>query len=435
MRKIAEQIFLAGVESVLPDKLVARQIQREGDHLQIAGNTIPLSSIKKVFVLGAGKAAALMAARVEEILGELITDGYVITKYGHGVPLKRLTLTEAGHPLPDAAGVKATRRMLEIARLAGEDDLVICLISGGASALMADLPEGATLEALKKANDLLVRSGADISEINCVRKHLSLVKGGQLAKAAAPARVISLILSDVIGDRIDVIASGPTVPDSSTYSDAMTVLSRYALEDRFPEVLLNHLRQGVAALIAETPKPGDPVFNKIDNHVIGSIRLALEAAALKACELGFETRIITDSLQGDYNDVAEFILNTIEEASPHDEGEKRCLLFGGEPTLKVNGNGLGGRNQHLALHLATRIENREGITLLCAGTDGTDGPTDAAGAVVDAHTLAVASGNNLDAKEYLSQYDSYHFFQKAGGHILTGSTYTNVMDMVVLLIT
>lgn len=434
MRKIAEQIFLAAVENVLPDRLIAQQIRMEDSLLQIAGRTFPLSKNGRVYVLAAGKAAALMAKETEKIMGDLITDGHVVTKYGHGSRLRHLTLTEAGHPLPDAAGVEATRRMLALARQAEKDDLVICLISGGASALMADIPEGATLDALKQASDLLVRCGADISEINAVRKHLSGVKGGQLAKAAAPATVITLILSDVIGNTIDVIASGPTAPDSSTFADALAVIRKYALEDRFPAVLLDHLRQGAAGLLPETPKPGDPVFSHVYNHIIGSNLLALEAAARKAGELGFEARIITDALQGDYSVAADFILRTIEEATQPNHAKPLCLLFGGEPTLQVSGSGLGGRNQHLALRLATRLDSAGDITILCAGTDGTDGPTDAAGAVVDSRTLSDARERHIDTFDYLSRFDSYHFFRQVGGHIVTGNTRTNVMDMVVVLL-
>lgn len=434
MRKIAEQIFLAGVEHVLPDRLIAQQVNREGSLLHIAGRTYPLSPDGRVYVLAAGKAAALMAKETENIMGDLITDGLVVTKYGHGSMLSRLSLTEAGHPLPDAAGVEATRRMLALARRAEKDDLVICLISGGASALMADVPEGATLDDLTQASDLLVRCGADISEINTVRKHLSGVKGGQLAKAAAPATVITLILSDVIGDPLDVIASGPTAPDSSTFADALTVIGKYALGDRFPAMLLDHLRRGAAALLPETPKPGDPVFSHVYNHIVGSNRLALEAAARRAGELGFEAHIITDALQGDYSVVTDFILHTIEEAPYQNLAKPLCLLFGGEPTLQVSGTGLGGRNQHLALRLATHIDSAREITILCAGTDGTDGPTDAAGAVVDSRTLPDARKKQVDAFDHLSRFDSYHFFQQAGGHIITGNTRTNVMDMVVVLL-
>ncbi len=434
MRKEAEQIFLAGVDSVLPDKLIDQQIRRESDLLMVAENRFLLSRLRHIYLLAAGKAAALMAKETEKILGNLITDGQVITKSGHGMPLGRLTLTEAGHPIPDRHGVEATQQMLDIAHKAGKDDLVICLISGGASALMADYPEGATLEDLKKVNELLVRCGADIAEINTVRKHLSAVKGGQLARAAAPAQVVSLILSDVIGDRTDVIASGPTVPDPSTFADALTVIKKYALGEQFPASMLMHLHKGDEGLIPETPEPGDPSFANVQNHVIGSNRLALEGAAREARALGYETHIVTDKLQGDYTEAAGFILNHIQQQILQDTRTPRCLLFGGEPTLKVTGNGLGGRNQHLAFWLATKITHLKNITILCAGTDGNDGPTDAAGAVVDQDTISSAHALQINASDYLSRFDSYHFFQQAGGHIVTGNTRTNVMDMVVVLV-
>lgn len=433
MRKEAEQIFLAGVDSVLPDKLIDRQIRREGDLLMVAENRFHLSRLRHIYLLAAGKAAALMVKEAEKSLGDLITDGQVITKSGHGMPLERLTLAEAGHPIPDRHGVEATQRMLDIAQKAGKDDLVICLISGGASALMADYPEGATLEDLKKVNELLVRCGADIAEINTVRKHLSTVKGGQLARAAAPAQVVSLILSDVIGDRTDVIASGPTVPDPSTFADALAVIGKYALEEQFPAPMLMHLQRGSEGHLPETPKPGDSSFLRVQNHVIGSNRLALEGAAQEARALGYETRIVTDKLQGDYTEAAEFILNHIQQRVLQDNRTPRCLLFGGEPTLKVTGTGLGGRNQHLALWLATKIAHLKNITILCAGTDGNDGPTDAAGAMVDSRTLSDAWEKHIDAADHLSRFDSYPFFRQAGGHIITGNTRTNVMDMVVVL--
>lgn len=434
MRKIAEEIFLAGVESVLPDKLIQSQVKASDGILQIAEKTFPLSRFRHIFVLAAGKAAAMMAKEMENILGDKITDGHVITKYGHSAELKLLTLTEAGHPIPDAQGTKGTQRMLEIARKANVNDLVICLISGGASALMADFPEGATLNDLKQTNELLVNYGAEITEINTVRKHLSSVKGGQLAKAIYPATTVSLILSDVIGDKLDVIASGPTVGDSSTFADAMEVIEKYSLQNALPSSMLRYLREGVKSAISETPKPDDLVFQNVHNCIIGSNRIALEHAAKKANKRGFETHIITDSLQGNYTAVADFILTTIDMYYKNHPETPICLLFGGEPTVKVSGNGLGGRNQHLALYVANQIGKRQNITILCAGTDGTDGPTEAAGAVIDGKTVSSALANNIHPEEYLSNSDSYHFFQRVGGHIITGNTRTNVMDMVVVLI-
>ncbi|MDR2815662.1 MAG: glycerate kinase [Proteiniphilum sp.] len=434
MRKKAEEIFLAGIESVLPEKLIRTRIKRSGDVLQIAGKSYPLSRFKHIYILAAGKAAALMAKETERILGDKITGGHVVTKYGHETNLKYLKLTEAGHPIPDAEGVKGTREMLDIARQAVEDDLVVCLISGGASALMADLPEGTTLDDLKQVNELLVKCGADIAEINTVRKHLSDIKGGQLAKTLYPATTVCLILSDVTDDRFDVIASGPTFGDSGTFADAWAVIEKYSLENSFPLPMLNHLKKGLTGLIPDTPKPDDVIFKNVQNHIIGNNLLALEGASRKAHELGFETHIVTDKLKGDYTDVAGFILKTIENYQRPTGKKSVCLLFGGEPTVKVSGNGLGGRNQHLALYLSTKIDHGKHVAILCAGTDGTDGPTDAAGAVVDNETKANAAKKNIDPQVFLQNSNSYHFFQQAGGHIITGNTRTNVMDMVVVVI-
>lgn len=432
MRNIAEQIFLAGVEQVLPDRLLRSQLRFEQGRLRIGNRTLP--PFRKLYVLAAGKAAASMGKAAEEILGDRITAGHVLTKYGHGLPLKRLAVSEAGHPLPDAAGVEATRRLLAIARQAQEGDLLLCLLSGGASALMTDLPEGCSLDELILANDLLVKSGADIAAINTLRKHVSAIKGGQLAVAAAPANVVSLILSDVVGDDPGVIASGPTAADPTTYADAWSVLERFGLLDRFPASLRTHLQKGREGLRNETPKPGDPIFNNVLNYMLGNNRLALEGAARKAASLGFETHILTDGLQGDVTDVEGYILQAIRSFAETGGRKPRCLLLGGEPTLNVSGTGLGGRNQHLALRLALKMDPGNGITLLCAGTDGTDGPTDAAGAVVDGQTCIDAQQMHIHAIDYLHRFDSYSFFQQVGGHIFTGSTRTNVMDMIVVLI-
>lgn len=416
MKQKALQIFLSGVNAVLPDKLVQLKLR------EISG---VLSGAENLYVLAFGKAAYTMAKEVEDLLGDRIDGGVVITKYGHGGKLKYLKVIEAGHPIPDVNGVNATKLVIDIASNAKENDIVLCLISGGASALLADYPEGGSLNDLIKANELLVKSGASISEINCVRKHISGVKGGRLAKLTYPAATISLILSDVVGDRLDVIASGATVPDSSTASDALEVIRRYNLEDSFPDSMLK---------FNETPKPGDAVFDRAQNHIIGNNRIALEGAAAKAEELGFQTQIITDRLEDDYSVVAEFILDNIDSALNSAISKPICLLFGGEPTLKVLEDGLGGRNQHLALYLADRIKGRDDITIICAGTDGTDGPTDSAGAVVDGFTIKYAFDKGIKASVYLRNFDSYNFFKQAGDHIITGSSGTNVMDLVVVLI-
>lgn len=431
---IAEQIFLAGVAGVLPDQLIRSQVKLTGNIISVAGNYYDLSSIKNIYVIGAGKASALMAKEIESLLGERITKGHIVVKYGHGCKLNFITITEAGHPLPDANGVAAARQILEIAQSADENDLVISLISGGASSLLADFPEGSNLNELQQVNELLVKSGAGIKEINTVRKHLSCIKGGQLARAIYPATAVSLILSDVVGDPLDVIASGPTSYDTSTFPDAIAVIEKYHLEDKVPESMMLYIQNGIAGWAPETPKAGDKVFEHVRNFIIGSNNIALKGAAEKAQALGFATHIITDTLEGDYTEVADYILTTIEKFSNAHQEKPLCLLFGGEPTVKVTGNGLGGRNQHLALYFALKLQGKKGISLLCAGTDGTDGPTDAAGAVVDGTTAEKARVAGIDPQEYLNRADSYHFFKQAGGHILTGSTKTNVMDMMVALI-
>ena len=433
MKKIAELIFFAGVNGVLPEKLMQSQVKLSGDLLQVAEKRFPLSRFRHIYVLAAGKAAASMSRGVEKVLGDKITNGHVVTKYGHGMNLNYLTLTEAGHPIPDAEGVKGTQKIVNIARKATEDDLVICLISGGASALMADFPEGVTLDDLKRTNELLTKCGANITEINTVRKHLSKIKGGQLARILFPATTVCLILSDVVGDRLDVIASGPTVGDSSSFADALTIIDKYSLQNRLPSSVLHYLLEGADGSIADTPKPDNPVFQNVHNYIIGSNGIALESSAKKAVELGFETHTVTDSIQEDVTETANFILKTIDNQKP--TGNKPvCLLFGGEPTVKVSGKGLGGRNQHLALYLATKICCKKNISILCAGTDGTDGPTDAAGAVVDYETATKAVEKGIDPNHYLTDCDSYRFFQQVGGHIITGNTGTNVMDIIVAIV-
>ena len=422
-------IFLAGVEAVKPQNLIRNHVSIENDMLLINGIAFDLSVIRNLYVIGFGKASAAMSQALEAILGAKITGGCVITKYGHSLPHQYIEVIEAGHPIPDENGLQGTRQILSIVNSAGENDLVICLISGGGSALLADVPDGCTLDDLKLLNDLLLKVGADITEINCIRKHLSKVKGGLLSKSAYPARLVSIVISDVIGDPLDVIASGPTTPDPTTFADAIAILKKYDIANKIPYELYRYLLDGAENKHEETLKTSDEVLLNTTNLIIGTNSLALRIAKDKAESFGYNTRIVTNRLAGDVADVADYMNESIQTAGKHS-----CLLFAGEPTVKVTGTGLGGRNQHLALLMARLLKDIPGITVLVAGTDGTDGPTDATGAVVDSHTCVNASKLNLHIEQYIQNNDAYHFFKQAGGMIITGPTQTNVMDLMIALI-
>jgi glycerate 2-kinase len=433
-RQTATEIFLAGLEGVKPENLIKQFVSIEQHNLQIENFQFDLSTIANIYIVGVGKASAAMAQTIESILGSRITEGHIITKYEHSVPLQFIGITEAGHPVPDENGIKGTEIIMSIAKKAEKNDLLICLISGGGSALLTDIPEGCSLDDLKKLNNILLKSGAAIFEMNCIRKHVSKVKGGLLAKTAYPSRVLSLILSDVIGDPIDVIASGPTVHDPSTYADAISIINKYNIKNEIPIQIYQLLEDGVNNKRQETLKESDEALELTSNLIIGTNKLALKIAKQKAALFGYETKIITDKLEGNIMDVAKYIMDSIKNTKKENIHEKTCLLFAGETTIKVEGEGLGGRNQHLALLISKLLKDEPGITFLSAGTDGTDGPTDAAGAVVDSFTSQTASNLQLNMNQYIYNCDSYHFFQEVGGLVKTGPTQTNVMDLMVVLI-
>jgi glycerate 2-kinase len=386
----------------------------------------------RIFLIAAGKAAVPMAQAVEEIVGVPLAREMVITKHGHTGPLRDSVAIEAGHPIPDEAGEKAAReiRNLVSGKLRSRD-LLLVAISGGASAILPAPVESVTLKAKQETTDLLLRAGANIHELNAVRKHLSFLKGGRLAKLAYPATVVSLLLSDVIGDPLDVIGSGPTAPDGSTFGDAIAVLERYDLLERVPRAVSRYLDAGARGEIEETPKPGDPVFDKVHNLVVGSNRLALEAAQREALSLGYETQILSSTVEGEARKVGMEHAKSLRAVLK--DGRPRCFLAGGETTVTVRGAGKGGRNQELALAAAIGIEGLENVAVLSAGTDGTDGPTDAAGAFATGSTLLGAAKLGLDAREHLAHNDSYPFFESLGDLIKTGPTGTNVMDIQILL--
>jgi glycerate-2-kinase len=429
--RILPEIFRAALEAADPAECVRRHTGRIESRL-------PGGGVERLLVLAFGKAACAMTRGLAAGLSRRIDGGIAVTKYGHasGAPLPaEIAVFEAAHPVPDEKGVAATVQAVELLQSAGERDLVVCLISGGGSALLAAPSEGITLAEKQEMTRLLLEAGADIVELNTVRKHVSRVKGGRLAEAAAPAKVISLILSDVIGDRLDSIASGPTAPDGTTFGDALGVLERYGLCSRVPRSVLETLERGARGEIPETPKAGSPVFDGVENVIVGSNRLAVEAAREKAGEMGLDAVVLTSELRGEAREAALRLAEKAKGAqAARSGGPGLCLISGGETTVTVTGTGKGGRNTELALAFALEIEGREGISLLSAGTDGTDGPTDAAGAVVNGETASRARRAGLDPEALLANNDSCTFFEKTGGLLVTGPTGTNVMDVQIVLV-
>ncbi len=436
LRKAAAAILTAAVRAVEPAAAVRRMLVRRGHRLRLDTRWYDLRQSRRIFVVGAGKAAAPMAAALEQVLGRRITDGLVIVKYGHAGSLRRIRLVEAGHPLPDAAGERGAAQMLDLLRSASEDDLVVCLISGGGSALLPAPVPGLSLQDKIAVTGLLLRSGATIQEINIVRKHLSQVKGGRLAQAAAPARLLVLVLSDVVGDPLDAIASGPTSPDPTTFADALAVVRRYQMEDRLPAAALAYLRRGASGHEAETPKPGDPLFRRVQVVVVGNNLQALAAASHRAKGLGFRVLVLTPFLEGEAREVARVFASVARSvrAVRTPLGPPACVLAGGETTVTVQGPGRGGRCQEFALAAAAAIAGRPDTVVAGFGTDGTDGPTDAAGALVDGETTARAISLGLDLARALADNDSHAVFRDLGDLLVTGPTKTNVNDIYLALV-
>lgn len=434
-------IFNAALAAVDPYNAVCDAAKIEKNCLCVAGVPHDLAAFGRILVIGAGKAAARMALAIETVLAGRIDAGLVIVKQGHTVPLKVIEQVEASHPVPDAAGQEGARRILEMVRAADEKTLVVCLLSGGASALLVSPVNGVTLQDKQQVTGLLLNAGASIGELNAVRKHLSAIKGGRLAQAAYPARMVTMILSDVIGDRLDVIASGPTAPDVTSFDYAWQVIEKYGLEEKIPLRAKDYLHRGMVGQEPETVKAGDPCLDKGNNIIVGSIRLALDAAAKKSRQLGYATEIITAELQGEARDAARFMAQIARDRLPGLQADDRlCLLFGGETTVTVKGGGKGGRNQELALAFAMEIAGLESVSMLSAGTDGGDGPTDAAGAIVDGGTAAHARRLGIEPATYLDNNDSYNFFHRFDAssgkysHFITGPTGTNVMDIQIVLL-
>lgn len=431
-RQVAESILKTALAAVDPFRAVENALHRHGSRLMAGDRHYDIAGFRRIFVVGAGKAGAPMSQAVESILGDNLTTGLVNVKYGCIAPTSRITINQAGHPLPDTSGQDGARRIAQILQSAAEDDLVICLISGGGSALLTLPVPGVSLHDLASLTSSLLASGATINEINTVRKHLSQVKGGLLARLACPATVITLILSDVVGNPLDVIASGPTVPDPSTFQDAWNVIGKYGLESTIPTSVETALQEGIRGQRDDTPKPGDPIFAKVNNIIVASNYLAARAAERAAKDLGFATLLISTYLEGEAREVAKVLAGIAKEMK--DSGNPlrppACVIAGGETTVTIKGTGRGGRNTELALSAAIAIQGLAGTMIFSAATDGSDGPTDASGAFAFGDTISRASEIGLNPFAYLQNNDSYNFFARLGDLAISGPTNTNVNDLI-----
>jgi glycerate 2-kinase len=440
MRVDAKKIFLAAVARSNPYEAVKRFVHPGGGKLILGcedrqETELDLGQFDRIVVVGGGKATAPMAKALEDLLGEKIRKGVISVKYGFTERLSIIEIIEAGHPIPDQSGVAATRKILDILKEAEEKDLIFSLISGGGSALLPQPADGITLQEKQAITKSLLECGATIEEINAIRKHISASKGGQMARLSYPATAVNLMLSDVIGDRMDVIASGPFVPDLSTFDGAWEIISKYGLEE-IPLSIRKYLRMGAEGKLPETPKKGDPVFERVHNFIIGSNILALEAAKSEAEKLGYRSLILSSTIQGETKEVARAHSAILKEvlASGHPVPPPACIISGGETTVTIRGNGLGGRNQEFCLAAALDLGGLPPrVLVLSGGTDGNDGPTPAAGAMVDPLTEEEGAKAGMDASAYLENNDSYHFFEKTDELLVTGPTNTNVMDVRIML--
>ena len=440
LREALRQIYTEALRAVDPEAAILRAVTRDGDQLTVVGRHYDLSSFRKVYAVGFGKAAAPMARALERILGARLEAGLVVVKTGHTLPLERTLVLEAGHPEPDENGYAAALELIRfLATSLSNEDLLFVLISGGGSALVPAPLEGLSLAEKKAVTALLLKSGATIQEINAIRKHLSRLKGGRLLGYVNGARVAALMLSDVVGDDMTSIASGPTVPDPTTYADCLSIAGKYGLESQLPSSVLSLLKSGAAGVpgYPETLKPGDCAAEAVQNEIVASNYVALEAAAKAAESCGFGPLILSSSVQGDTAEVARMHVALAREvyASGHPLPAPCCLISGGETTVKVTGSGRGGRNQEFALWCAGEIAGWSHDALFASlGTDGSDGPTDAAGAVADPTTASRACALGLSIPDFLARNDSYNFFLPLRDLIITGPTRTNVMDLRLVLL-
>ncbi len=434
LKSDSTRIITEAIKSVEPGQAVTRAIERTGEILSIEGRTYDLDSHDNIYVIAFGKAAVSMAEAIETILGNRISEGIAITKYGYGSNLNFIPVFEAGHPVPDQNGLSAARKVRSILAKVGERDLVIYLISGGGSALLTLPHERISLEDMMITTETILRAGATISELNAIRKHLSAIKGGGLARMTYPAQSISLILSDVVGDPLDVIASGPTAPDNSTFGQCKEIIKRYNIQ--LPLAVQKFIEEGADGLIRETPKPEDMIFERCHNYIIANNRLAISRAEDVAVDLGYNPIVLTSTITGEAREIARVFAAIAREEQQVNRPVTlpACIIAGGETTVTVSENGKGGRCQEFALSFSMECTGMNNIMMLCAGTDGTDGPTDAAGAFADGQTTERGNKIGLNAGKYLTENNSYHYFKQTGDLLITGPTGTNVMDIYLLLV-
>ncbi len=429
-----QRILAAALQAADPAAAVETHLKRRALRLEVAGRDYNLDAYRRVFLVGAGKAGAPMTRAAASILGDRLTQGVVVVKEGYlgsdDLP-GQVSILEAGHPIPDERGVQGGQRIQELLESLRPDDLVIGLISGGGSALLTAPVPGITLENLQALTAELLACGATINEINCLRKHLDRLKGGGLARLASPAPLITLILSDVVGDPLDVIASGPTVPDPTSYAQAYAILQRYELLNRVPHSITAHLERGRRGEIPETPKAGDPAFERVQNVIIGSNLQAAQAALRQAEAEGFHTLLLTTYLQGEARQAGATLAAIAHQIAVTGQPLARpaCLVVGGETTVTLTGSGKGGRNQEVALGALPGLAGLPEVALVSLATDGGDGPTDAAGAVVTGESLGRAQKAGLDPVDHLRRNNAYPFFEALGDLLKPGPTRTNVNDL------
>jgi len=437
MRADALKIFQCSLDAVDPVAAVKKFLLRNDKTVSIQGQSFSLSNFDGVYVIGFGKAAAAMAKGVESVLGDDLKQGIINVKYGHLDDVShRIKINEAAHPMPDEAGVAGATEIINFLKQRGEGDLVFCVISGGGSAIFPLPCEGITLAEKQETTRQLLSCGADIKEINTIRKHISRVKGGQLARVAYPATLVTLILSDVIGDPLDSIASGPTVADRSSFQECQMILDKYRLAGKIPKAVETHLQKGAAGKIPDTPKEGDPSFSRTYNFIIGSNWEAVQSAQRCAENLGYHTLVLSTFIEGETKDVARVHAAIAKEIKKTGNpiAAPACIISGGETTVTLRGEGLGGRNQEFVLAAAMDIKSMTDVVMLSAGTDGTDGPTDAAGAIADGVTVFRSESMGFNALDHLQRNDAYTYFNALGDLIKTGPTNTNVMDIRLLLV-